>query len=137
MALEEVPVCVEASNEETETQLIELAQRISRTVYTVDSEERKVLHLAAVMASNFSNHLWAIAKELLDERQLDFDLLKPLLNETFRKAMHASHPADVQTGPARRGDLQTLEAHLDLLKGHPDLQNIYKVLSQHIRKWYE
>jgi predicted short-subunit dehydrogenase-like oxidoreductase (DUF2520 family) len=134
--LNEVPLCIEASGPEAEAKLITLAQRLSRHVYTVNSVERRILHLAAVLASNFTNHLWAVARELLDEHELEFDLLKPLLHETFRKAMSASHPAEVQTGPARRHDEQTIRAHQNLLHSQPDLERIYTLLSRHIMKWY-
>jgi predicted short-subunit dehydrogenase-like oxidoreductase (DUF2520 family) len=134
--LERVPICLEASDSLAEEVLIELAQAISTAVYTVNSDERRVIHLAAVLSSNFTNHLWAIAKEMLEEHDLDFELLKPLLHETFQKAMRAAHPAEVQTGPARRGDTQIMQAHLNLLRGQSDLQNLYRQLSQNIQKWY-
>jgi predicted short-subunit dehydrogenase-like oxidoreductase (DUF2520 family) len=36
-----------------------LARDISNNVYRVNSAQRKVLHLAAVFACNFTNHLYA------------------------------------------------------------------------------
>lgn len=132
--LGEVPLCIEAADSETETTLVRMAQELSRTVYLVSSEERKVLHIAAVFASNFTNHLWSIAHDLLDEYQLDFDLLKPLIAETVRKALTASHPSDVQTGPAIRGDFHLIREHLSFLESHERLAHIYQTLSQNIRQ---
>lgn len=131
--MEEVPLCIEAADGDTETTLIRLAQELSRTVYLVSSEERKVLHIAAVFACNFTNHLWAVAHNLLDEHSLDFDLLRPLITETVRKALSASHPADVQTGPAIRGDFHLMKEHLSFLRNHEGLIRIYQILSQDIR----
>jgi predicted short-subunit dehydrogenase-like oxidoreductase (DUF2520 family) len=133
-----VPFCIEASDSHTEAVLVEIAQSLSRTVYLVDSQERKMLHMAAVFACNFTNHLLALAKELLDREGLDFELLKPLIRETFTKALEASDPAAVQTGPAVRGDFQTIRNHLDYLQDMPHREALYKLLTdslaQHARK---
>jgi predicted short-subunit dehydrogenase-like oxidoreductase (DUF2520 family) len=109
-----------------------LAHTLSLSVFDVDSEQRKVLHLAAVFACNFPNNLYAIAQGLLAEHHLDFNLLRPLILETAQKVQH-SYPAEVQTGPAVRGDRQTMLAHLALL---PDdvLKQVYESLSQSIIK---
>ncbi|KAB7729333.1 DUF2520 domain-containing protein [Rudanella paleaurantiibacter] len=130
---EEIPLCIEAADPETESQLVALGQEISSIVYLVDSAERRVLHLAAVFACNFTNHLFAIAKGLTDAHDLEFDLLKPLIRETFRKGMAAADPATVQTGPARRGDQKTIDTHLDMLRHQPRLQAIYDLLTASIR----
>lgn len=135
--MEDVPVCIEAADSVTEAELVQVAQDISRTVYLVSSEERKTLHVAAVFASNFTNHLWVIARDLLDEHRLDFGLLKPLITETVRKALAASHPLDVQTGPAMRGDLDAMQEHLSFLKNRPDLVRMYQTLSQSIGRFRE
>lgn len=130
---EEIPLCIEATDLDTEAKLVKLGQEISSIVYLVDSTERRVLHLSAVFACNFTNHLLALAHDLTDAHDLEFDLLRPLIQETFRKAMAAPHPADVQTGPARRNDQKTIDTHLQLLKGQPQLMEIYELLTESIR----
>ncbi len=132
----EVPICIEGADEEIEHQLIEIARTISDEVYLVNSEERLQLHLAAVLANNFPNHLWALTKDLLAEHNLDFELMKPILKETLRKALDADHPAEVQTGPARRGDQTTMARHLQLLEDQPELARIYQTISESIMRWY-
>jgi predicted short-subunit dehydrogenase-like oxidoreductase (DUF2520 family) len=132
--MENVPLCIEAFNPTTEAQLVRIAQDISQIVYLVSSEERQVLHLAAVFACNFTNHLWALAHDLLDEHQLDFDLLKPLITETVQKAIAAAHPRDVQTGPAVRGDVSLMNQHRTFLRSRTALANIYQLLSNSIRQ---
>lgn len=132
----EVPFCIESDDEVAEGLLIKLAQDMSKTVYLVNSHERKVLHVAAVFACNFTNHLLALAKEITNDEALEFDLLKPLIKETFQKAMAAEHPADVQTGPAVRGDKSTMNNHLMYLKDRTDLFEIYEIMSESIQQWH-
>ena len=132
-----VPVCIEAENTETEDFLIKLGKDISNDIYLVNSSERAVLHVAAVFSCNFSNHLWAISKEIVESEELDFEMLKPLIAETFKKAMAAKHPADVQTGPAIRGDQDTLATHLNYLKDDEDLTKVYQTLTESIQDWHE
>lgn len=127
----DVPVFVESADEETEKILMTLAHSLSGKVRKISSEERRALHVAAVFASNFSNHMLTIASGVMDEHQLKFDWLKPLILETVQKAI-AAGPRQSQTGPASRGDLQILDEHLEFLKGHPDLVKLYEIISQHI-----
>ncbi|RYE44146.1 MAG: DUF2520 domain-containing protein [Sphingobacteriales bacterium] len=134
--IHEVPFCIESDDEAAENDLVKLAQGLSKTVYLVNSHERKVLHIAAVFACNFTNHLLALAKEITSNEDLEFDLLKPLIKETFQKALAAEHPADVQTGPAVRGDKSTINRHLVYLKEQKDLFEIYEIMSESIQQWH-
>ncbi len=134
---EEIPLCIEANDPETETVLVAMGQEISSIVYLVSSAERRVLHLAAVFACNFTNHLLAIANDLTNAHDLEFDLLRPLIRETFRKGLVAEDPAEVQTGPARRDDQKTINTHLAMLNGQPRLQEIYELLTESIRGRYK
>lgn len=129
----QVPLCIEGVNDQITQQLEDLARTVSNNVQRVNSAQRKILHLAAVFACNFPNGLYAIAGQLLAQHQLDFDLLRPLILETAQKVQN-NVPLDVQTGPAIRNDEQTMAAHLDLLSNEPQLQLIYKILSQSIIK---
>ncbi len=133
MDMQKVPFCLEASNDQTEELLVALAQSISKTVYLVSSEERKVLHIGAVIACNFTNHLLAVSKQIVEAQGLEFDLLKPLIEETLTKALAAEDPALVQTGPAIRGDEQTIQQHLRFLREQPLQQKIYKLLTESIQ----
>lgn len=107
---------------------------MSRIVYLVSSSERLLLHLAAVLACNFSNHLLALARQLTVSNGLEFGLLTPLIQETVRKALAVPDPATVQTGPARRNDQTTIQAHLALLMDRPLTAEIYKLLTHSIYK---
>lgn len=130
-----IPVFVESSTEESEIQLMTLARAISQKVRKITSEERKALHVAAVFASNFPNHMFAIAKSILRANSLEFDLVKPLIQETVTKSL-AIEPEASQTGPAVRGDLEVLDRHMEFLQDDEKVAEIYRLISQHIVDTY-
>ena len=125
----EVPLFIEASTPEAHKALHRFASTLSHTVMEADSHRRARLHLASVFACNFSNHMYALAQEVLDEDELPFDVLKPLIRTTVEKLEHLS-PADSQTGPAARADHKVMERQAAMLNG--DKQAIYRLLSQSI-----
>lgn len=127
-----IPICIEAETEADLRTLEKLATSLSNKVYNLDGEKRKVLHLTAVFACNFPNHLYALAAKILDSNQLEFDILRPLILETADKVM-TNLPIDVQTGPAVRDDQSTINKHLNMLKNLPELQEIYQTLSNSIK----
>ena len=129
----EIPLCIEGSGPETLAKVKEMAECLSSRVEEVSSEKRKYLHLAAVFANNFTNHLYGMAGKILEKEGLDFSMLRPLIFETAHKVMLMS-PENAQTGPARRGDDSILNMHKTLLRGDRKLQNIYSLLSDSIRE---
>jgi len=128
----EVPVLIEAQDEHTLLKLAQLAQSISGQVQQVTSESRRQLHLAAVFACNFTNHLLGISRELLQNAHLPPDLLQPLIHETIAKAA-LFPPFDVQTGPAVRHDENVIAGHLHLLAQHSRYQELYRQLTDSIQ----
>ncbi len=126
-----IPFCIEANTIEDRRMLTELAQILSNDVREINSEERKIIHLAAVFANNFSNYMYLIAEELLSKHNLSFDILKPLINQTAMK-INNRNPEKTQTGPAKRNDLKLIEKHLSLLKDTPEYYEIYKIISKNI-----
>ena len=128
-----IPLALETSAKEDMTLLRELAIQLSDHICEIDSMKRKKLHLAAVFANNFSNHMFALAQELCEENDLDFDLVKPLIEETGNKVMTIS-PSKSQTGPARRHDLGVLADQSDQLD--KEKEDIYNLLSQSIASRY-
>lgn len=131
-----VPLCIEASDEETLQALKVIAGSISEQVFLIESAKRKVLHLSAVFACNFANHLYTIGQELLQHHDLDFAMLRPLILETAEK-VQTNLPQHVQTGPAIRNDETTIAAHLELLRNNEEWGNIYQTLSKSIKKTYQ
>ncbi|PWS28394.1 DUF2520 domain-containing protein [Pedobacter yonginense] len=132
VSFERIPLCVEANTDHNFDVLNKLAHKLSNQVYHLDAEKRRVLHLAAVFACNFTNHMYALANELLVKNNLDFEIIKPLIAETADKVM-ANLPENVQTGPAIREDNITIKKHLDMLSDLPELQEIYQKLSNSIK----
>ncbi len=131
-----IPICLEASNTETLRIVESLADKISHHVHFINSEQRQYYHLAAVMVNNFTNHLYVLADDLLTKQNLSFDLLKPLISETARKAC-ISKPLNNQTGPAKRDDRNTIKKHLNLLNQNKELKELYEKITQSIFKLHQ
>ncbi len=132
----ELPIFIESENEATEKVLMTMAKAISKNVFRITSHDRKALHVAAVFASNFTNHMLLIAQEIMKENSLSFDWLKPLIAEMINKSLTIG-PENAQTGPARRGDLEILDKHLEFLQHDEQVAELYKLISQHIIDTYQ
>jgi predicted short-subunit dehydrogenase-like oxidoreductase (DUF2520 family) len=128
---EEIPVLIESTSIDAEKVLTEIAVTITRHVYYLNSARRRTLHVAAVFASNFVNHMLTIAKDVLDEEKIEYEMLRALVRETVEKALEGE-PLNMQTGPAVRKDENTLKAHLGYLKDKPHYAEIYKLISESI-----
>lgn len=131
----EIPFFVEAENEDDLKMLENLALKISKNVMKSDYEKRKYIHLTAVFACNFVNHLFARAKEISDSQQIPFQYFLPLIKETTSK-INTMDPKLAQTGPAIRNDEKILQLHEALIKEEEQLK-IYKVMNESIKKMYE
>ena len=129
-----IPFFIEAENQIDEKSLFELASLISDNVETSDYEKRKYIHLTAVFACNFVNHLFARAKEISDSQDLDFNYFIPLIDETVEK-IHHLEPKLAQTGPAVRGDERILKLHEELIKDEQHLK-VYQLMNESIKKMY-
>lgn len=125
-----IPFCIEGEDKATSQKLFNLAQDLSESVQFITSEQRQFLHLSAVFACNFSNHMFTISKRLLEKEAMSFDLLKPLIQETLEKAFK-TNPQTAQTGPAQRGDIKTIEKHLNLIED-ATYDEIYRLISKSI-----
>ncbi|MEA4984691.1 hypothetical protein SDC9_40070 [bioreactor metagenome] len=130
-----IPLFIEASSPEVETELFRLAHVVSEQVYRTNSEQRLKLHVSAVFACNFVNHMYQIAFEMVKSADLPFEVLKPLILETAEKVMHLS-PEQAQTGPAKRNDQGVINKHLEVLVELPALKQLYQDLSDMILNQY-
>jgi predicted short-subunit dehydrogenase-like oxidoreductase (DUF2520 family) len=129
--LPEIPFIIDGNSDLVINRLQAFAQTLSNKCFVANDEARIQLHLGAVVVSNFTNHLFALVAEFYQKEQLDFKLLLPLMNETVsRLANHT--PKDVQTGPAARGDFETVQKHIALLHDYPQLQAFYEAFSNSI-----
>lgn len=131
VAFENIPIFIEGCGAFETSFLKRLAEQISRSVYELDSDNRKYLHLSAVFACNFANHCVAIGQQILENHHIPGSVLRPLVMETMDKA--SSHSAaEVQTGPAIRDDRNVMEKQMQLLEKQPELQQIYEMMSKSI-----
>jgi predicted short-subunit dehydrogenase-like oxidoreductase (DUF2520 family) len=129
-----VPICIEANSKDDLILLRDVAKSISKKVYEIDSKQRESLHVAAVFVNNFVNHLYTIAEDICIEKDVPFDILKPLIVETAKKIKTIS-PVKAQTGPAIRNDVNTIKKHIKMLS--KEQQNIYKLMTESIYKKYK
>lgn len=132
-SLEKVPVLIDANNDVVYERVKGLAEKLSQKVYRATQIERERLHVSAVFASNFTNRMIHASHQVLSQTQLPFDLLEPLIYQSIGNAiLHG--PQNSLTGPAKRKDQSTIDKHLDILTSRPDLQVLYRTLTQYILK---
>lgn len=127
----DIPFFIEGNSEEAENALLDVARSVSGNVRLADSADRKRLHLSAVFACNFTNHLMAIADDILKENGMDYSVMLPLLRQTIDK-LQSLPPSKAQTGPAARLDRNVLDAHIDMLKGERHLRDLYEEMTAQI-----
>lgn len=130
-----IPICIDAPNKKALKLLKKLGKKISNKVSVISDEERAILHVAAVIVNNFTNHLFHLGKSIVEKENISFDLLKPLIEETVKK-IAVNPPFDMQTGPARRGDEKTLKKHLKYLQKFPEYAHLYALLTKSIQDAY-
>ena len=132
--LPDIPLFIDASDEGARKKLEQLARSISREkVIVAGDKERLKLHVAAVIVSNFTNHLYKLAEDYCKSEGLDFQQLLPLIEETVQRLKTIS-PSESQTGPAIRHDQPTIEQHLIVLEKYPHLKKIYEVMTESIQE---
>ena len=127
-----IPIFLEANTDKNADYLKNIASALSENVRFMSSEKRRSLHLAAVFACNFTTHIYTLSYKLLENESIPADVLLPLIDETVSK-IHSMPPAAAQTGPAIRYDENVINKHLAMLDD-PDMQAIYRLLSQSIHK---
>jgi predicted short-subunit dehydrogenase-like oxidoreductase (DUF2520 family) len=131
----EIPLLLETNNAKTHNVLETFCKTLSKTVSPITEDQRLHLHTAAVMVNNFTNYLYASAYQLCEANKINFDLLQPLIQETANRIAHKS-PMEMQTGPAKRNDVETIDKHLILLEKYPEMQKMYKFISDRITKMF-
>ena len=127
----EIPFLIDGADSKVVKKIEDFAETISTTIQQAGDAERLRLHVAAVVVSNFSNHLYVLANDYCQAEHLDFNLLKPLITETAKR-IDKFLPRDVQTGPALRNDIITLDKHLRVLSAYPKLKYIYLKMTDSI-----
>ena len=133
--MQEVPFLIEGDNDYSRKVIKAVASKIGDKVIETSSRQRALVHLAAVFACNFTNHMMTEADDILKDSGLDVDILSPLIIETMNKSLSLG-PKASQTGPAARGDLKILEKHMSLLENDEERQELYRIISQRILDRY-
>ena len=135
--MNEVPFCIEGNSNWNEGMLLELARSISENVQVLSSEQRKITHIAAVFACNFTNHFYALSEDILEKNGMSINILKPLIKKTADNVV-TDHPKTLQTGPAKRNDTKVMNQHLEVLeKLSPELKKLYSDLSDSIIQMHQ
>jgi predicted short-subunit dehydrogenase-like oxidoreductase (DUF2520 family) len=127
-----IPFLVDGNSPDDLALVQDFAASLSGNVLVAGDELRLRMHVAAVFASNFTNHLYVLAEDFCKKEQLDFSLLLPLINETAHR-LHDLPPRQSQTGPAIRNDRITIEKHLEVLNAYPELKAMYEHLTASIQ----
>tara|TARA_B100000767_G_scaffold139235_1_gene131567 strand:- start:217 stop:900 length:684 start_codon:yes stop_codon:yes gene_type:complete len=127
-----VPLLLETARKEDEILLNELAQLLTSKIFWITSEKREKLHVAAVLVNNFTNHLYTLASDHCTAYELPFDVLHPIMKQGPEKAIEST-PLKAQTGPATRGDQNTMDQHLSQLE-NDELRELYVLMSNSIKK---
>jgi len=130
-----LPIFIETSNQKVNELLVNWCNLLGSVVYHANSAQRIKIHITAVFANNFTNHILSIAQEIAEQNKINFELFKPLISETFEKIKYYA-PKEIQTGPAIRNDDATIEKHLKSLSDNPVFAKIYSFVSDSIKKMH-
>ena len=133
--LSKAPIFIEANNELFRNELMNIGNKLSKKVVLMNSEQRKQLHIAAIFACNFTNHMFVIADTILTKSNIDFKLLLPIINQTIIK-LNTNKPSQVQTGPAKRKDKEMIQNHINNISDNK-IKEIYSLISDSIIENYE
>ena len=133
--ISEIPFCIEGNSLEFERKIIEIAKSLSNNVVKMNSQQRKQLHIAAVFACNFTNHMYSIADDLLSKKNIDFKILLPLIRKTNAN-LNSNKPNKVQTGPAKRKDTAIIEEHIATIN-EKEIKELYQKITNNIIKFHE
>lgn len=125
-----IPLYVEGCTQAACDFLTSVGKILSSQVSFASEKQRRQLHLAAVFACNFVNHLYCLSEEILSGASLSPEALAPLISETAAKVQRM--PArEAQTGPAARYDTETIKRHLEMLpEGYS--KQVYHLMSESI-----
>ncbi len=129
-----IPLFIEGNTGSSEAEIYNITQKLSENIIHMASDKRKYLHLAAVFACNFTNHMYTLAAKILEKQEINWHILQPLIDETANK-LYSMNPENAQTGPAVRYDRNIMDQHLSMLKDK-DMQLIYSMVSESIHSQY-
>ena len=104
---------------------------MSDVVFECSDDDRSAIHLSAVFVCNFVNVMLQIGDKLLENKAVNISIFESLVKETVDKAF-VMGPKNALTGPAKRGDFETIEKHKKSLENNIDEKKIYELLTSYI-----
>jgi predicted short-subunit dehydrogenase-like oxidoreductase (DUF2520 family) len=120
-------------DEELLKTLEQLAEKLGASSFRVEPEAKPFLHASAVVASNYLVVLADLVSKISALGNIPehtaIKALAPLMKNTLSNITELG-VADALTGPIARGDVQTIEKHLQSLDSDPKLQALYKTLGR-------
>jgi predicted short-subunit dehydrogenase-like oxidoreductase (DUF2520 family) len=131
----DIPAAWEAGTAKAKRYISTMGHSITDNLFEADAQKRKWLHLSAVVANNFINHMMAICEQICAEQGLPMEAIQPIITQTFKR-MNGQKASDLQTGPAMRNDREVMDSQVTLLEDHPEWQELYKAVSTSIEKMY-
>ncbi len=134
----QIPIYYVACNNFSREKILNIAKCLNDTmIYPIDDEQKRLIHLLAVFANNFttalSHCIYTIAK---DKKINGLNVYNPMLDFALQswRRLKNTNPALYQTGPAIRGDEKTITKHLEYLKNYPEILSIYQSFTEYISK---
>ncbi|MDI9358533.1 MAG: DUF2520 domain-containing protein [Phycisphaerales bacterium] len=131
-----IPFFIESSDEATFQLAKCITETISHNIFSISWKQRQYLHIVAVMVNNFTNVLYTVGAEICDEHQMPFSYVYPIIQQ-LTEEIRISPPHDLQTGPAFRGDMNTIAQHLERLENKAIVKKLYQCLSDVIQQRYD
>ncbi len=129
------PLVLNATDTEVEKRLIPFAEKIASELHCLTTEQRQAAHLAAVFASNFSNHSLSIAQALTAKTGLPWSTFQPLVQTILNQGILGLSFAQ-QTGPAFRRETSVISSHRDALSQDPISLAVYDAMTESIQSMH-
>ncbi|NCX95640.1 MAG: DUF2520 domain-containing protein [Chitinophagia bacterium] len=129
-----IPIAYQGSNERVEN-LLKIVCAVLTTQYIATTySQRSAMHLMAVFANNFINHIFAINEKIAEGHHVSLELLQPIIRQTLNN--RPDEPAHtLQTGPAIRHDDKTIAKHLEMLNDMPYIKDLYQAITLSIQHY--
>lgn len=126
--LQNIFVSLEGDSGLTE-QLSGLVQEMGSKPIILQPNQKRKLHLAAVIACNYLVVLLSQSEQLLKDSGIkgELDVLKPLITRTLEN-LFSKGIENSLTGPISRGDTGSVRKHLKLIENDRSLMLLYKTM---------
>ncbi len=97
-------------------------------------DKKYLYHISAIIASNFTTAIISIAKDLLNDINLEPKIfLEPIIRQTISNTIENLDNDNIPiTGPVARADFDTIAKHIQSLRELPNIEIFYKNMSKTI-----